>query len=34
LITHLGVIKFDEKRARTPRWVIRFTSKLQVEKKN
>ena len=26
--------KFDEKRARTPRWVIRFTSKLQVKKKN
>jgi hypothetical protein len=25
--------KFDEKRARTPRWVIRFTSKLQVKKK-
>jgi hypothetical protein len=24
----------DEKRARTPRWVIRFTSKLQVKKKN
>jgi hypothetical protein len=24
---------FDEKRARTPRWVIRFTSKLQVNKK-
>ena len=24
--------KFDEKRARTPRWVIRFTSKLQVKK--
>jgi hypothetical protein len=23
----------DEKRARTPRWVIRFTSKLQVKKK-
>jgi hypothetical protein len=23
--------KFDEKRARTPRWVIRFTSKLQVK---
>jgi hypothetical protein len=21
--------KFDEKRARTPRWIIRFTSKLQ-----
>ena len=26
--------KFDEKRARTPRWVIRFISKLQVKKKN
>ena len=26
--------KFDEKRARTPRWVIRFTFKLQVKKKN
>jgi hypothetical protein len=26
--------QFDEKRARTPRWVIRFTSKLQVKKKN
>ena len=26
--------KFGEKRARTPRWVIRFTSKLQVKKKN
>jgi hypothetical protein len=25
--------KFDEKRARTPRWVISFTSKLQVKKK-
>jgi hypothetical protein len=25
--------KFDEKRARTPRWVIRFTSKLQGKKK-
>ena len=25
--------KFDEKRARTPRWVIRFISKLQVKKK-
>ncbi len=25
--------KFDEKRARTPRWVIRFTSKLQIKKK-
>jgi hypothetical protein len=25
--------KFDEKRARTPRWVIRFISKLQVRKK-
>ena len=24
--------KFDEKRARTPRWVIGFTSKLQVNK--
>ena len=24
--------KFDEKRARTPRWVIRFISKLQVKK--
>jgi hypothetical protein len=31
-ITHLKVLKFykfDEKRAITPRWVIRFTSKLQ-----
>jgi hypothetical protein len=26
LITHLGV---DEKRAITPRWIIKFTSKLQ-----
>jgi hypothetical protein len=26
-------IEYDEKRARTPRWVIRFTSKLQVKKK-
>ena len=25
--------KFDEKRARTPRWVIRLISKLQVKKK-
>jgi hypothetical protein len=25
--------KFDEKKARTPRWVIGFTSKLQVKKK-
>jgi hypothetical protein len=25
-------LKFDEKRARTPSWVIRFTSKLQVKK--
>jgi hypothetical protein len=25
--------KFDVKRARTPRWVIRFTSKLQIKKK-
>jgi hypothetical protein len=32
LITHrkaLKFYKFDEKRAITPRWVIRFTSKLQ-----
>jgi 16S rRNA U516 pseudouridylate synthase RsuA-like enzyme len=28
-----GLAKFDEKRARTPRWVIRFTTKLQVKKK-
>jgi hypothetical protein len=28
----LNFYKFDEKRARTPRWVIRFTSKLQVKK--
>jgi hypothetical protein len=35
-ITHFGVIslfsmkkKIDEKRAITPRWVIKFTSKLQ-----
>jgi hypothetical protein len=24
-----AIIKIDEKRARTPRWVTRFTSKLQ-----
>jgi hypothetical protein len=29
----LTFYKFDEKRAITPRWVIRFTSKLQVKKK-
>jgi hypothetical protein len=28
-ITHFGVISIDEKRAITPRWVIKFTSKLQ-----
>jgi hypothetical protein len=32
LITHLGVLKIDEKRAITPKWVIGFTSKLQGRK--
>jgi hypothetical protein len=27
--TYGKIYKFDEKRAITPRWVIRFTSKLQ-----
>jgi hypothetical protein len=27
--THFGVKKIDEKRAITPRWEIKFTSKLQ-----
>ena len=33
MIVLIFFFKFDEKRARTPRWVIGFTSKLQVKKK-